>query len=201
MTMWCAIRTFTQHARELGNAPVEQPIVFVKPTNCLHEGGPLPVSTHPGEVHHEVECVVKLGDDLQPVAIAVGLDLTDRAAQSALRAKQYPWAKGKTFRSSAVVGPWSAWDHGFDALIAEEHALELHLSVNGEVRQSAPLATMSVTPRAQLDELMSWAPLKSGDLLFTGTPKGVGPLLPGDHLHASLTMNGVVLSEILLSCQ
>jgi len=86
-------------------------------------------------------------------------------------------------------------------LIAEEHALELHLSVNGEVRQSAPLATMSVTPQAQHDELMSWAPLNPGDLMFTGTPKGVGLLHPGDDLHASLTMNGVVLSEILLSCQ
>jgi len=201
MTMWCAIRTFTQHAHELGNAPVEQPIVFVKPTNCLHEGGPLPVSAHPGEVHHEVECVVKLGDDLQPVAIAVGLDLTDRAAQGALRAKQYPWAKGKTFRSSAVVGPMSTWNLGFEALVAEEHALELQLSVNGEVRQSAPLAGMSVTPQAQHDELMAWAPLKPGDLMFTGTPKGVGLLNPGDDLHASLMMNGVVLSKILLSCQ
>ena len=201
MTLWCAIRTFTQHAQELGNAPVEQPIVFVKPTNCLHGSGPLPVSSHPGEVHHEVECVVKLGEDLQPVSIAVGLDLTDRAAQAALRAKQYPWAKGKTFRSSAVVGPMSTWGFGFDGLVAEEHGLELHLSVNGEVRQSAALATMSVTPQAQHDELVSWAPLNPGDLMFTGTPKGVGQLQPGDDLHASLTMNGVVLSEISLSCQ
>ena len=201
MTLWCAIRTFTLHARELGNAPVEQPIVFVKPTSCLHGGGPLPVSSHPGEVHHEVECVVKLGDDLQPVSVAVGLDLTDRAAQAALRAKQYPWAKGKTFRSSAVVGPFSPWNFGFDGLVAEEHGLELHLSVNGVERQSAALATMSVTPQAQHDELVSWAPLNPGDLMFTGTPKGVGQLLPGDDLHASLTMNGSVLSEISLSCQ
>ncbi|MDP6199293.1 MAG: fumarylacetoacetate hydrolase family protein, partial [Candidatus Poseidonia sp.] len=102
MAMWCTIRTFRKHALELGNPPAEEPILFVKPAACLHEGGPIPVSSHPGEVHHEVECVVRLNDDLEPDAIAVGLDLTDRATQAALRADQLPWAKAKCFASSAV---------------------------------------------------------------------------------------------------
>jgi len=109
MALWCTIRTFAKHALELGNQPVVEPIFFIKPEQCLHESGPLPVSAHPGEMHHEVECVVRIGAHGQPVALAVGLDLTDRPAQSELRAEQLPWAKGKCFRSSAVVGQWHEW--------------------------------------------------------------------------------------------
>ena len=201
MAMWCTIRTFAKHAVELGNEPMAEPIFFVKPSGCLHEDGPLPVASHPGEVHHEVECVVQLNGAMEPVAIAVGLDLTDRATQRALRADQLPWSKGKCFRSSAVVGPWSAWSGTWDSLVASEQGLHLSLSVNGEERQSTPLSEMSVTPRQQIDALLTWAPVAEGDLLFTGTPQGVGRLHPGDSLVARLTgPSGVELSKIELSC-
>jgi len=201
MTMWCAIRTFTKHAQELGNAPVEQPIVFVKPSNCLHAGGPLPVSSHPGEMHHEVECVVKLGHELQPVALAVGLDMTDRAAQGVLRAQQYPWAKGKTFRSSAVLGPLAPWSGDFDALVNPAEEFRLVLWVNGEERQNALLSEMTVTPQAQMTELLEWAPVEPGDLLFTGTPQGVGQVFPGDRIRAQLLHQDRVMSEIEVPCE
>jgi len=201
MAMWCTIRTFAKHARELGNAPVAEPIIFVKPASCLHREGPLPVTQHPGEVHHEVECVVRLGDDLQPEAVAVGLDLTDRAAQSTLRADQLPWAKAKCFRASAVVGDWHAWTSGWDALVDPAQGLHLSLSVNGEVRQSTPLHEMSVTPAQQIAALQAWAPVRGGHLLFTGTPEGVGRLLPEDTFVARLTNGkGDLLSEIDSRC-
>ena len=82
MAVWCSIRTFAKHAQELGNNQPAEPIFFVKPNNCIVRSGPIHVSSHPGSVHHEVECVIRLGNDLQPEAIAVGLDLTDRATQS-----------------------------------------------------------------------------------------------------------------------
>ena len=201
MAMWCTIRTFAKHAVELGNEPVAEPIFFVKPNGCLHEDGPLPVSAHPGEVHHEVECVVRLNDAMEPEAVAVGLDLTDRATQSALRADQLPWAKGKCFRSSAVVGPWSPWSGTWDDLVSSIQGLHLSLSVNGEQRQSSPLSEMSVTPRQQIDALLTWAPVNGGDVLFTGTPQGVGQLHPGDHVVAKLTgPDGVERSSIDLRC-
>ena len=197
MTMWCTIRTFAKHAVELGNEPVVEPIFFVKPSGCLHGEGPLPVSAHPGEVHHEVECVVQLNEAMEPVAVAVGLDLTDRATQSALRADQLPWAKGKCFRSSAVIGPWSPWSGTWDDLVSSAHGLHLSLSVNGEVRQSSPLSEMSVTPRQQIDALLTWAPVADGDVLFTGTPQGVGQLHSGDHVVACLKgSDGVERSSI-----
>ena len=201
MTMWCAIRTFVKHAEELGNEATEDPVVFVKPTNCLHGSGPLPVSQHPGEMHHEVECVVKLGPNFQPVAIGVGLDMTDRAAQSSLRALQYPWAKGKTFRSSAVVGLMEPWSGTFDDLVEPGEGFRLLLWVNGEERQNAHLSEMSVPPSAQMKELLSWAPLQAHDLLFTGTPQGVGQVHPGDEIRAQLLQHERVVSEITVSCE
>ena len=201
MAMWCTIRTFAKHAVELGNEPVAEPIFFVKPIRCLHEDGPLPVSSHPGEVHHEVECVVQLNETMEPVAVAVGLDLTDRATQSALRADQLPWAKGKCFRSSAVVGPWTPWSGTWDELVSSAHGLHLSLTVNGEERQSSPLSEMSVTPRQQIEALLTWAPVAGGDVLFTGTPQGVGQLHSGDHVVARLTgSDGMEWSTIDLRC-
>ncbi len=199
--MWCTIRTFAKHALELGNQPAAEPIIFVKPAACLHEAGPIPVSQHPGEVHHEVECVVRLNEALEPESIAVGLDLTDREAQAALRAEQLPWAKAKCFTASAVVGTWFEWSAGWDALVDEAHGLHLSLTVNDERRQSSPLHEMSVTPAQQIGALRSWAPVRPGDLLFTGTPQGVGQLFPGDTLHAALTDGqGRVLSELTTRC-
>ena len=202
MAMWCTIRTFAKHAIELGNQPVADPIFFVKPEGCLHESGPLPVSAHPGEVHHEVECVVKLDEASRPVAIAVGLDLTDRATQGELRAEQLPWAKAKCFRSSAVIGPFVPWDGTWEDLVDPAQGLQLDLSVNGTLRQSAPLHEMSVTPRQQIDSLHRWAPVNGGDVLFTGTPAGVGRLLPGDQVVARLLQaNGEPLSQIDVGCE
>ena len=201
MAMWCTIRTFAKHALELGNQPAVEPIIFVKPAGCLHEHGPIPVSAHPGEVHHEVECVVRLNEAFEPEAVAVGLDLTDRAAQSALRAEQLPWAKAKCFTASAVVGSWAAWNDGWAGLVDPAHGLHLTLRVNGEVRQSSPLHEMSVTPAQQISALRSWAPVQAGDLLFTGTPQGVGQLLPGDAVEAVLTnANGDRVSELSTRC-
>mgnify|MGYP006261070035 FL=1 len=201
MAMWCTIRTFSKHALELGNQPAVEPILFVKPAACLHQTGPLPVSQHPGEVHHEVECVVRVNANLEPVAIAVGLDLTDRAAQRELRAEQLPWAKAKCFASSAVVGSWTPWDGTWEALVESERGLHLSLEVNGVLRQSTPLHEMSVTPRQQIESLRAWAPVVEGDMVFTGTPQGVGELLPGDRVVARLTdVNGDCLSEIDVGC-
>ena len=201
MAMWCTIRTFAQHALELGNQPAVEPIIFVKPAACLLEEGPIPVSQHPGEVHHEVECVVRIGTGMEPEAIAVGLDLTDRATQGELRAEQLPWAKAKCFRASAVVGTWHAWEDAWPSLVSRDHGLHLSLWVNGDLRQSSPLSEMSVTPGHQMEALASWAPVQPGDLLFTGTPQGVGQLFPGDLVEAKLTDgSGQTLSEITMRC-
>ena len=200
MALWCAIRTFAKHATELGNQQPVEPVFFVKPNNCLQRTGPIQVSTHPGSVHHEVECVIRLGNNLQPEAIAVGLDLTDRDTQSQLRSEQLPWTKGKCFRGSAVVGGFASFDGELNDLVAGGYMI--NLSVNGILKQTSNLSSMSIGPQLQMDSLLEWAPVVAGDYLFTGTPAGVAQLLVGDELIATLeTTDGKIISQIEAICQ
>ena len=199
MALWCSIRTFAKHAHELGNEQPPEPVFFVKPNNCIQRSGPIQVSSHPGSVHHEIECVIRLGNDLSPEAIAVGLDLTDRVTQSELRAEQLPWSKGKCFRGSGVIGIFHAFTGKFDDLCNGEYSLEL--TVNGESRQVANLSSMSITPQQQMDSLLTWAPVVAGDYLFTGTPSGVAELQIGDEVNAVLIgKGGAIISHISAVC-
>ena len=199
MALWCSIRTFAKHAHELGNEQPPEPVFFVKPNNCIQRSGPIQVSSHPGSVHHEIECVIRLGNDLSPEAIAVGLDLTDRVTQSELRAEQLPWSKGKCFRGSGVIGGFHAFTGKFDDLCNGEYSLEL--TVNGESRQVANLSSMSITPQQQMDSLLTWAPVVAGDYLFTGTPSGVAELQVGDEVNAVLIgKDGSIISQISAVC-
>lgn len=199
MALWCSIRTFAKHAQELGNEQPPEPVFFVKPNNCIQRNGPIQVSSHPGSVHHEIECVIRLGNDLSPEAIAVGLDLTDRVTQSELRAEQLPWSKGKCFRGSGVIGGFHAFTGQFDDLCNGDYSLEL--TVNGESRQVANLSSMSITPLQQMDSLLTWAPVVTGDYLFTGTPSGVAELQVGDEVNAVLIgKDGSVISQISTVC-
>ena len=201
MALWCTIRTFAKHAEELGNQQLVEPIFFVKPLNCITTESPLNISQHPGEVHHEIECVIRLGNNLQVEAVAVGLDLTDREAQSICQEQQIPWAKGKCFTNSAVMGPFSDWAGDIHSLVDESEGLALILTVNGKIVQQAPLSQMSITPSMQIDALQQWAPVCSGDYLFTGTPAGVGQLHVGDQLVAILqTIDGRSVSRFEANC-
>ena len=199
MALWCSIRTFAKHAQELGNEQPLEPVFFVKPNNCIQRSGPIQVSTHSGSVHHEIECVIRLGNDLTPEAIAVGLDLTDRVTQSELRAEQLPWSKGKCFRGSGVIGGFHAFNGQFDDLCNGDFTLKL--TVNGELRQTANLSSMSITPQQQMDSLLTWAPVAAGDYLFTGTPSGVAELQVGDEVKAVLIgKDGSAISQISAVC-
>ena len=141
---------------------------------------PAPVTTTRGKSTAGVECVVLLDEAMEPISVAVGLDLTDRATQGELRAGQLPWAKGWYFRSSAVVGPWSPWTGTWDILVKPECGLHLSLSVNGEERQSTPLSEMSVTtPRQQVEALTPWAPVQSGEPSVHRYTSGRGPVASG----------------------
>jgi 2-keto-4-pentenoate hydratase/2-oxohepta-3-ene-1,7-dioic acid hydratase in catechol pathway len=200
MALWCAIRTFAEHAVELGNEQPPEPVFFVKPNNCIQRSGPIKVSNHPGSVHHEVECVIKLDGNLQPDAIAVGLDLTDRDTQAQLRSEQLPWSKGKCFVGSGVIGGLHPFSRGFDELCNGEFLLKL--TVNDSIRQLCNLSEMSIMPSQQIASLNTWAPVAAGDYLFTGTPAGVAELFAGDRVCATLeTSDGVIISEINTVCE
>jgi fumarylpyruvate hydrolase len=197
--IYCVGRNFADHAREMGAVvPASthergQPVFFCKPADAIVVDGvvPYPRGTH--ELHHEVELVVALGHDapagvLDPDAAmslvfgyGVGLDLTRRDLQAAAKAKGLPWDTGKAFDHCA---PISALVPAVS--LGDLYARTLTLTVNGERRQHGALADLIWNVPEILQELSKLYALRAGDLVFMGTPAGVGPLQVGDTFHASL---------------
>jgi len=198
--IYCVGRNFADHAREMGAvAPASkaergQPVFFLKPADAVVTGNadvPYPPGTR--DLHHEVELVVAIGIDAAPGVIAledapalifaygVGLDLTRRDLQGAAKAKGLPWDTGKGFDHSAPVSELVP-AAGVDALADRS----LTLVVNDSVRQQGSLHDLIWDVPDILHELSKLFALKAGDLVFMGTPAGVGPLLPGDAFVATL---------------
>ena len=173
------------------------PVFFCKPADALVTDGVVPYPRGTAELHHEVELVVALGTDAPPGLLAhdramamvfgvgVGLDLTRRDLQAAAKSKGLPWDTGKAFDHSAPVSELVPL-----ADIGNLSACTLTLQVNGETRQHGALADLIWDVADILHELSKLYALRAGDLVFMGTPAGVGPLRPGDVFHASL--DGVV---------
>lgn len=198
--IYCVGRNFADHAREMGAvAPASkaergQPVFFLKPADAVVIDGadvPYPPGTH--DLHHEVELVVALGKDapagvlsLQQAdtlvfAYGVGLDLTRRDLQGAAKAKGLPWDTGKGFDHSA---PISELVPAADVQALESRSLSLQ--VNGQTRQHGSLQDLIWDVPDILHELSKLFALKAGDLVFMGTPAGVGPLQVGDSVVATL---------------
>jgi 2-keto-4-pentenoate hydratase/2-oxohepta-3-ene-1,7-dioic acid hydratase in catechol pathway len=197
--IFCVGRNFADHAKEMGAAvPASkaergQPVFFTKPADAIVVDGVVPYPPGTNELHHEVELVVALGADAPPGPLptadamdlvfgyAVGLDLTRRDLQSAAKAKGLPWDTGKAFDHSAPIGAiLPAADVGTLAPRA------LSLTVNGAQRQRSTLDQLIWDVPEILHELSLLFALKAGDLVFMGTPAGVGPLQVGDTFEARL---------------
>jgi fumarylpyruvate hydrolase len=192
--IYCVGRNFAEHAKEMGmTIDRGQPVFFSKPPDAVVPGGgamPFPSGTR--ELHHEVELVVALGEGRDSVIPAgealdlvfgygVGLDLTRRDLQARAREKGLPWDVAKGFDRSAPVSELvPVGDAGHD------FSRRIWLEVNGELRQSAPLEDMIFGVAEILHELSKLFELAAGDLVFMGTPAGVGPLRPGDRYRAGI---------------
>ncbi|GIX16022.1 MAG: fumarylpyruvate hydrolase [Rhodothalassiaceae bacterium] len=185
--IFCVGRNYAAHAREMGMDPDrEPPFFFMKPADAVVENGtdvPYPPATR--NLHHEIELVVAIGKTARDLAAeeaqavvfgyAVGNDLTRRDLQLAMREKGRPWEVGKAFDMSAPVTAIHP-----AARIGHPRRGRIWLAVNGERRQEADLADLIWSVPEILMHLSRLFTLKPGDLVFTGTPAGVGPLLPGD---------------------
>ncbi len=192
-SIYCVGRNYADHVREMGSDPAGRPCFFMKPTHALvTDDGPVPYPPETSNFHHEVELVVALksgGRNLAPEVVshhvfgyAVGLDLTRRDLQNALKQKGQPWELAKSFTGSA---PCSALLPATRA-VPTVKPWHLRLTVNGELRQEATSAQMIWSIEQLVSELSRYDRLEAGDLLFTGTPAGVGPLEPGDQGVAEL---------------
>lgn len=184
--IFCVGRNYAAHAREMGKDPDrEPPFFFTKPADAIIAPGPVLYPPLTQDLHYEAELVVCLGqggrDIAQAAALehvfgyAVGNDLTRRDLQAEAKKMGRPWDMAKGFDSSAVIGPIGRVDK-VDHL--EQGAITL--SVNGEEKQRGDLSQMIWSIPEVISILSTYVELAAGDLIMTGTPAGVGALVPGD---------------------
>lgn len=184
----CICRNFAKHAEELGNTVNETPVFFEKSNAAVFCGSDIEIPDR-GEIQHELEIVVLIGEPCSRVSetkalshvsgITLGLDLTDREFQSELKEKRLPWYLSKSFQNSAWVGTfevpdWDKWKSDF------------WLKVNGVEKQRGNLKDMVYSIKKQIAYLSTFHLLAKGDLVYTGTPEGVGSIIKGDVIDIGL---------------
>ena len=188
----CVGRNYAEHAKELGNEVPDKPVVFLKPASAIiFSSDEIKYPPFSEEMHHEVELVLLIRSKIKNVTIeeaenaiggyGVGLDMTLRDVQSKLKNKGHPWTIAKCFDTSAILSEVILKDDYF--LTLDE---EIFLNVNDEVRQRDKLNKMIFKPAELVVYLSSLMTLDEGDLVFTGTPKGVGKVDKGDVIIAGI---------------
>ncbi len=202
--IYCVGRNYADHAREMGGAPErEPPFFFDKPADAVIESGtPVPYPPRTGNLHHEIELVVAIGREGADIALddanafifgyAVGNDLTRRDLQFAARDVGRPWDTAKGFDHSA---PITAIHRVEDTGLIEKG--EIWLTVNDAMKQRGDIADMIWSVPEIIVELSKLYTLKPGDLIFTGTPAGVGPLVVGDEVQGGIELLGTLAFTIV----
>ena len=188
----CVGRNYAEHAKELGNELPDKPVLFLKPASALiYSSEEIIHPSFGNELHHEVELVLLIGEKVKNantvqaekaiIGFGVGLDMTLRDIQDGLKKKGHPWTLAKCFDTSAVIS---------DFILKKDYQLKLYekleLKVNGVVKQSDTLKSMVFNPAEIVEYISSVMSLEKGDLIFTGTPAGVGKVSSGDTLDARL---------------
>ncbi|WP_160032997.1 fumarylacetoacetate hydrolase family protein [Paenibacillus sp. An7] len=185
--VYCVGRNYRLHAEELGNAVPEEPMIFMKPSHALvmMNGQTLALPEGRGEIHYEAELVIKIGKEVCPGEVinqvvdsyAFGIDFTLRDVQSKLKSKGHPWTAAKGFLGSAPISEFKPFE-GIDALMASDFTL----NKNDEEVQRGNIQDMIFSLQEIVDYVALHYGLGEGDLIFTGTPAGVGPVKSGDML-------------------
>lgn len=190
MKIICIGRNYVNHISELGNERPEEPVIFLKPDTALLKEGDFYIPEFSNDVHHEIEVVVKINKVGKYIApkfahkyyseISVGIDFTARDIQQKLKEKGLPWEKAKAFDNSAVIGNFvSVADLDVDNL-------ELELLKNGVSQQKGNTNQMLWKINELIAYVSQYFTLKTGDLIYTGTPSGVSRVEPNDVLEGFL---------------
>ena len=196
MKLVCIGRNYGDHARELGNTVPDEPVVFLKPPSALiPHAGSIVLPAFSKDVHHEIELVYVIGrrnGRAVPDKVTIGLDLTARDLQQDLKSKGLPWEKAKAFDGSAYVADAFT---ALESFPSSGHPIEFMLKKNGKVVQSGHSGQMIFPVEVLIAHVERYMTLDPGDLLFTGTPAGVGALSAGDRLE------GYLLGELLFDLE
>lgn len=187
--IFCVGRNYAEHSREMGATDLEAPpFFFSKPAEAVvASGGVVPFPGRTSDLHHEIELVVALAGPREIFGYAAGIDLTRRDVQARMKKEGKPWDTAKGFEHSAPLSSIAR-----AAEIGHPSRGRIWLEVNGGLRQDGDIADMIRGVRAVLDELSTWFEVQAGDLVFTGTPAGVGPLAPGDRVRGGVDGVGTI---------
>lgn len=198
----CVGRNYAAHAEELGNEIPNFPLIFLKPTSSFIQSGKnIIIPEYSNEMHHEIELVLLIGSKIRNADLieaenaifgySVGLDMTLRDIQTKLKEKGHPWTLAKGFDTSAVVS---------DFVLKSDYQLsnseEISLKVNASLRQSSSLSLMLFKPAEIVKYISSIMTLNKGDIIFTGTPKGVSKVEKGDKLFGEIENIGKIFTKI-----
>ena len=187
----CVGRNYAAHRREMGGDDRDPPFFFSKPADAVVLPGiDVPYPTATSDLHHEIELVVAIGDGGAIFGFAVGVDLTRRDLQNGFKAKGQPWDAAKGFDASAPIS----------AIVPTAGVIpqgRITLSVNGETKQEGEVADMIWSVEEILVEAGKLWTLEAGDLIFTGTPEGVGPLVRGDLVEGSVDAVGALSFRVV----
>jgi 2-keto-4-pentenoate hydratase/2-oxohepta-3-ene-1,7-dioic acid hydratase in catechol pathway len=180
----CIGQNYAEHIKELGSAFPESMVLFAKPNSAIAEG----LRFIDENCHYECEIsfVVQGG---QFAGVGMGLDLTKRALQSQLKKAGLPWERAKAFDGAAVFGEFVPLQQ------TDIDALHFELFINGELRQEGGVADMIHKPAGILQEIQAFMTLDDGDVVMTGTPKGVGSYAQGDRFYVKLHCGAKLLCE------
>ncbi len=193
MKIICIGRNYVAHAKELDNDVPEEPIFFLKPDSALlRNNDPFYIPDWTKEVHHEIELVIKInriGKNIDKKfahryydEIGLGVDFTARDVQAELKKKGLPWEKAKAFDQSAVLSS----TFFSKSIIPDDEAISFKLKVNGDTVQEGDSGLMIFGFDELISHVSKYMTLKIGDLIYTGTPSGVGPVKIGDRLEGFL---------------
>jgi 2-keto-4-pentenoate hydratase/2-oxohepta-3-ene-1,7-dioic acid hydratase in catechol pathway len=193
-TIWCLGRNYAKHAQELGNEVETKPLVFQKGLNAMQLfQKEISLPWHLGQIHYETELVYlveRKEDELRLIAYTLGLDLTLRDLQTSLKQKGKPWTLAKSFDGAGIIGE-------FIPLENIDENIEFTLSINDDIRQKGQSKNMILSPPKIVDYLNKYTDLQTGDLIFTGTPEGVGRLKPNDIIE--LKVGDIEIAKSVLS--
>lgn len=180
--IWAVGRNYADHAKELGNAVPEKPLVFLKAgSSATVNSTEIILPWWTTEVHHEVELALKFSQHLHIIEGAVALDLTERNLQSEAKKAGTPWTLAKSFHNACAVSAFF-----MVRKLDELKDLRIRLWVNDELKQDGRTSQMIFPLEKIIDHVKMHFPVCPGDLLLTGTPSGVGPLAAGDRVKAEV---------------
>lgn len=202
MKIFCVGRNYADHAKELGNAVPEEPVIFMKPkTALLQPNTPFYYPQFSNELHYEVELILRIAKNGKYIpenqaskyydAISVGIDFTARDVQANLKKKGLPWEKAKAWDNSAVAGNWILLSNEMLA-----NPIHFSLNKNGEQVQLGDTQDMIFSFDHIVSHISQYFSLNIGDMIYTGTPAGVGECVSGDVLTGYLETQKMFELEI-----